>query len=270
MIFVPLIQSFSAARITSQAERAPARAFTLIELLAVIAIIAVLAALILPAIGRMKISAMRAQSVANLRTLHTACMAYANDHNGDLPNAWTQPGGDFSREWGQWADQLSFGGYLGEPDGIIPAEPWQSSPMMPQNFKVLGSPVQWHYARHLTLGHDPKRHKTYSMNGEISSFFNTASSPPNRKIAHFLYPSRTMLIAEGTVYPGTSDFGPIYWPRDFPSHTGDKVAMVFLDGHTEVMKLEDFPGGEPLPGYTVPADEAERERWWFWVGRESR
>lgn len=269
MILAALNPFLSPARSIFPLKCASARAFTLIELLAVIAIIAVLATLLYPVIDRIKINGLRTQSVAKLKALHNACMAYANDNNGDLPPAWTEPGGEYKRDWRQWADYLSIGGYVGEPDSIIPLEPWKSNPLFPQNFTIFGSPVQWHYARHLTLGHNPKRHKTYSMNGELSSFFNTASTAPNRKIVHFLYPSKTMLLAEGTTN-GADDFNPIYWPWNVPDFTGDKVAIVFLDGHTEVMNLKDFPGGDPLVGGSVPADENDRERWWFWVGRETR
>jgi prepilin-type N-terminal cleavage/methylation domain-containing protein len=66
-------------------------AFTLIELLVVIAILAILASLLLPALGRGKISAQRIQCGNNLRQLFIAWSLYAEEHDGRLltyPAEW--------------------------------------------------------------------------------------------------------------------------------------------------------------------------------------
>ncbi len=62
-----------------------ARAFTLIELLAVIAIIALLAALLLPALGRSKENALRAECVNNLHQWSMALSLYLAENKDVIP-----------------------------------------------------------------------------------------------------------------------------------------------------------------------------------------
>jgi prepilin-type processing-associated H-X9-DG protein/prepilin-type N-terminal cleavage/methylation domain-containing protein len=58
------------------------RAFTLVELLVVIAIIAILAALLLPALGRSKVSAQRIKCVSNLHQFGLVAQMYWDDNAG--------------------------------------------------------------------------------------------------------------------------------------------------------------------------------------------
>jgi len=61
------------------------RAFTLTELLAVVAVIGVLAGILIPVVSHVRLSAARAVTTSNLRTLHQAILLYASDHKTRLP-----------------------------------------------------------------------------------------------------------------------------------------------------------------------------------------
>src|ERR1700733_5976395 len=62
-----------------------ANGFTLLELLTVMAIIAILAALLLPALGSTKTTALRIACVSNLRQISIGVLMYANDNDDSLP-----------------------------------------------------------------------------------------------------------------------------------------------------------------------------------------
>jgi len=66
-------------------------AFTLLELLVVVSIIALLMGLLVPAITKARESARRAKCMSNIHQLSVAMLAYANDNDGNYPNAGESP-----------------------------------------------------------------------------------------------------------------------------------------------------------------------------------
>jgi type II secretory pathway pseudopilin PulG len=61
------------------------RGFTLVELLVIVGIIAVLISLLLPALGRAREQARRAQCLSNLRQVHQAIVLYSLSHRDQVP-----------------------------------------------------------------------------------------------------------------------------------------------------------------------------------------
>lgn len=68
------------------------RGFTLIELLVVIAIIALLIGILLPALGKARVSARKAVTMANLRSVGQTAQGYGADYDNLIPTFQYEPG----------------------------------------------------------------------------------------------------------------------------------------------------------------------------------
>jgi len=89
----------------------PHGGFTLVELLVVIGIIAVLISILMPALTKARISAMRTVCKSNLRQDAMAITMYANDNKGRYPSGvlynWPFAGGNIAAPETYFGNQLS-------------------------------------------------------------------------------------------------------------------------------------------------------------------
>ncbi|AHF91163.1 hypothetical protein OPIT5_14040 [Opitutaceae bacterium TAV5] len=203
--------------------------FTLIELLTVIAIIGILAAIIIPTVGKVRQTARRVNDAANLRSIWTAATLFSEEHRDfllpcNLPRAQDAerlgyPTGTF------WYKILR--PYLGYADTTPYA-----------NMKIIQSPAR----------SEPLR--SYSPNVYTQEFTYQQAGRGLRIRSDVTAPSRFMYFGdhEAEVAGGrnTNYLNPVNTdsmaaiPRDW---FDGKAQFVFLDGHVELIPVDDVQVG---------------------------
>ncbi|MDQ8192913.1 prepilin-type N-terminal cleavage/methylation domain-containing protein [Coraliomargarita sp. SDUM461004] len=216
--------------------------FTLIELLVVIAIIGILAAILIPAVAQVRTSGRKAESVSNLRSLHTSISLYAQDNNL-LPFAYSTRRDSQGRTMGSWANQLFRDGYIEtDADSMLEAT-------------VLGCPQQRTQFPKI-YDKDVPDLRTYGMNQRIGGYPGENVNVGARTPLQAVNPSKTALLLNG-VWNGNSfsasaseSYANVVTPV-----FNDSVLVLFLDGHVTEMEVSQ-----------IPTDLAELEALQFWRG----
>jgi prepilin-type N-terminal cleavage/methylation domain-containing protein/prepilin-type processing-associated H-X9-DG protein len=197
---------------------APARGFTLVELLIVIGIIAVLASLLLTVRSRASDQAAKAQCLNNLRQLGLAMTMYAQDNDQAFPYGSpldNSPPGDAKADWIHWQVPVNR------------QEEEINNSALARYVKARGSVYQ---SLMLCPSDDPDNHKagnyrySYSMNYMMSSdrgkIYNHGATP---RVTAINRPSDKILLAEEnerTINDG-------YWvPGNYTDTDGPRASWV--------------------------------------------
>ena len=222
------------------------RLFTLVELLVVIAIIAILAALLLPALGKARDTAMQMKCLASMKQMGVAMASYASEHN-DYNVPFQNPG-----ETSTWSSNAAFVKHLGIRHYQWDNAEWDKNFVCPNTKRVWNFESRPAAAR-LYRGADFSYGMTYwdttvlpdggvnSWNKQKVTHLPKVKSPASR----FLFDERTNLgdaaLSSGSTNLRDPAVAGGWWEKgndalDFPvvayRHGGERtVNTIYLDGH---------------------------------------
>jgi prepilin-type N-terminal cleavage/methylation domain len=209
--------------------RRPA-AFTLVELLTVIAVIGILAAIVISTLGRVRRNAQQARSIANLRQIGAAMLAFAGDNKGMVPvwHDYTQTTPDLPglpvMSGRYWWEALQT--YLGTDPEIFhsPAHAEFDGSSRTRLRETLS--YGWNYA---------------VMGRHVGD--NSKDGDHTLRIQDFPTPSLALAASDGRA---VDSWG--FIAHDAPpdgNRYGGRVPAVFADGHTAVLAASEFANEDP-------------------------
>jgi prepilin-type N-terminal cleavage/methylation domain-containing protein/prepilin-type processing-associated H-X9-DG protein len=216
------------------------KGFTLIELLVVIAIIAILMAILMPALQRVKEQSRTISCRSNLRQYGIIERMYLDDNEGRFPNPWYwlySDGGNFERE--------------DVPDGPLWPYIKDKDINLCTSFSIIGK----------SMGREAKY--SYSTNGYLGAngYFADRAAKTESEVKH---PASIFSFSEENLWkipglsgytlndnglyidppPGLRDCFATYHSAPGGDLEKGSANLVFVDGHTDMIKAEDqYDGG---------------------------
>lgn len=213
----------------------PAKAFTLVELLATIAIVGILAALIVPGISRATESSRQVKCTQNLKQIGAALFSYAAENNASLPAVATQWGPASTKDlWGFaiW----TYAGYaeeaFREPEFNLGVRPGAKGDNIFRCPSTRAKSIQ------VPSASPPNGNfLSYGLNSGPAGDSTDAWTKQIR-LTLVKEPSKTAMVTECSYGLGSIS-GYLRWYGLIP-HTGGST-ILFYDGHAEYRKLKDIP-----------------------------
>lgn len=225
--------------------------FSLLEMLAATAVVAILGAILIPAFQSSRNAARRSECISNLRQVSMGLLAYAGDHDNQLPAAikggW-DGGGQQTNFWGYqiWPYIYGSGADFQYPDNCLTF----GTPTYPVCLKnVFRCPDTRLKAINTPNAAQPSPTRiSYGLNcAPIGSLWTKIGQPiPLLAIGR---PSQTAMVMESSAPGLDSDAYFNYWGM-IPHSKGCNT--LFYDGHIEQLAFGDIP--------TSPSNV-------FWSGR---
>ncbi|EIQ01387.1 prepilin-type N-terminal cleavage/methylation domain-containing protein [Opitutaceae bacterium TAV1] len=211
------------------------RGFTLIELLTVIAIIGILAAIIIPTVGSVRRSAMRAQCASNLRQVAMACVMYMNDNKAGILPGRVLDGVEITSANPYAFDRSGISAYLGVPQEIVDAYP-NPVPFPPMAITPAclrdDSFVSTNKHQALPAYFDGT---SYKPNSDAWNAYRTLGEIPSPSRLAMLGPIALKYVAEQNGY-SVKAYLWAWLPDAFETYGSDRTNLAFFDGHVESVK----------------------------------
>ncbi len=228
--------------------------FTLIELLVIMAIIGIIIAVLVPAIGKVKDSARRAECANNLRQIGMAFYLYLDDHNEMFPPGGG--GGPADRGpadiWGggptrAWEDKLKQG-YIDDANVFICHATERVSEYMIEG-ELIEKDVTY-------------KENYYGYNGYLGGLSYNFGPPlatpvgPPKKLSDVATPSATIMCADVV----SADTGSEGYPQFMFSDRHSKGAnILFVSGAVQWFSMDAI--GESISGLS---GDSWWGNWWDW------